>query len=103
MANGGEAARGGSLTAFDQLVDGARQDVVVDARFVPRLATQERIHRDAKVLASDVPERNIDGAEGAHDRRAAEMHRAIEVLPVVLDPQRILTDEVQRELLDHLF
>ena len=38
----------------------------------------------------------------AHDGRAAEVGRAIHVLPVVLDPQRVLADEIQAELLDHL-
>jgi hypothetical protein len=76
--------------------------VVVDARFVARLAAQQGIHGHAEVFAGDVPERNVDRAEGAHDGRPTEMRRAIQVLPVVLDTQWILTDQIHGEFGDDL-
>ena len=79
------------------------EDVVVDPRLVAGLAAEQLVDRHAEVLARDVPERDVDGAERAHDRRAAEVARAVQVLPVVLDPQRVLADQVVRELVDDRF
>ena len=52
------------------------------------------------MLAGDVPQGDVDGAEGAHDRRAAEVAGPVHVLPVVLDQQGVLADEVPAELVD---
>ena len=52
------------------------------------------------MLAGDVPEGDVDGAESAHDGRAAEVAGAVHVLPVVLDEQGVLADEVAAELVD---
>ena len=49
------------------------------------------------MLAGDIPEGDVDRAQRAHDGRAAEVGPAVEVLPVVLDPQRVLADQVALE------
>jgi hypothetical protein len=59
-------------------------------------------YRHLKLLALDVPQRDVDGAERAAEGRATEGPHAVEVLPVVLDPHGILADEVTAENLDDL-
>ena len=54
------------------------------------------------MLALDVPERDIDGADGARDDVAAEGAEAVEALGAMLDRERVLADEVRSELLDDL-
>ena len=100
MANGGKPPALCVDAALHQLLGGLAKDVVVDTQAVARLAAQQLIDRYPEVLAGDVPEGDVDGAEGAHDGRAAKVARAVEVLPVMLDPQRVLADQVGRELVD---
>ena len=87
---------------MDAALDRLAQDVVVHPRGVAGFAPEQGIHGHAKVLTGDVPQGNIDRAQRAHDRRAAEVRRAIQVLPVMFDPQRVLADQVVRELGNHL-
>ncbi len=54
----------------------------------------------AEMFARNVPQGDVYCAQRAHDRGTAEMAPAIQVLPVVLDAQRILTDQVALECLD---
>ena len=86
MAHGGKAALLGVHAALHELFGGVAVDVVVDTRLVPALAAQQLVERHAEVLAGDVPERDIDGADRPHDRRAAEVKGAVHILPVMLDP-----------------
>src|SRR5207302_4075976 len=97
MADGGEAARLRGATALHQAVDRLAQHVVVDACLVARFAAEQRVDGHAEVLAGDVPQGDVDSAQRAHDRRAAEVRGSVQVLPVVLDTQRILADQVVRE------
>jgi hypothetical protein len=60
------------------------------------------VARHAEVLARDVPERDVDRRQGAHDRRATKGVPAVEVLPVMLDPERVLADQVSLVGLDDL-
>src|SRR5918912_58473 len=66
-------------------------------RTAPRPPAEELVDGGAEVLAGDVPEGDVDGAEGAHDGGAAEVGGAVEVLPVVLDAERVLADQVAAE------
>ena len=100
MPDRGKAARLGGHTALDQLLFGLAKDVVVDPRLVADLASQQLVAGHAEVLAGDVPERDVDGAQRAHDRRAAKVRPAVQVVPVMLDAQRILPDQVALEGLD---
>ena len=100
VPDGGEAACAGVGTAGDQLFLGFAEDVIVDASFVAHFAAEKLVGGHAEVLAGDVPEGDIDGAERAHDGGAAEVAPTVEVLPVVLDAQGILTDQVALEGLD---
>ena len=67
-------------------------DVAADP--LARLAAEQRVDGLAAVLAGDVPERDVDRAERAADGRAHEMGVPVEVLPVVLDPEGVLADQV---------
>ena len=49
------------------------------------------------MLPCNIPQRNVDSRQRAHDGGAAKMGPAIEILPVVLDAKRILADEVTLE------
>src|SRR5438067_8210971 len=52
------------------------------------------------MLAGDVPQRLVDAGERRHqDGAAPKERRAVDVLPVVLDPERILADQVVADLL----
>src|SRR5579859_3712424 len=102
MTYGRKATRFGRTAPRDEAFDRLVEDVVVHACLVARLAAQQRIYRHAKMLAGDVPQRNVDGAERAHDRRAPKMSGAVHVLPVVLDAQRVLAHQVMSEFGDDL-
>jgi hypothetical protein len=69
------------------------EDELVEMHLVAA-ATAEVPDRRAVVLALDVPQRDVDRAHRTMEDVAAERTHSIEVLPVVLDPQRILPDEV---------
>ena len=77
-----------------ELLAGVAEYVVVDARLVPHLSPEELVDRNAEMLAGDVPEGDVDCADGAHDGRAAEVGGAVHVLPVVFDEKRVFTHEV---------
>ena len=102
VADGGKAARLRLDAALDQRLDRLGEDVVVDPRLVARLAAEQLVHRHAEVLAGDVPQGDVDGAQRAHDGRATKVRRAVQVLPVVLDAQWVLADQVVRPLGDDL-
>jgi hypothetical protein len=64
-------------------------------------AAQQLVDRHAEVLAGDVPERLVEARERAHQHRAAaEEGRAVDMLPVVLDAQRVFADQIVGEFLD---
>src|ERR1700716_2297964 len=54
------------------------------------------------MFSSDIPQADVDGAQCAHDGRATKVGRAAQVLPVVLDPEWVLTHEVVSPLGDDL-
>ena len=100
VPDGGEAACSGVGTAGDQLFLGFAEDVIVDAGFVAHFSAEKLVGGHAEVLAGDIPEGDVDGAERAHDGGAAEVAPAVEVLPVVLDAQGILADQIALEGFD---
>ena len=53
------------------------------------------------MFAGDIPQCNVDGADGAHDGGAAKVAGAVHVLPVVLDAEWVLTNQVASELTDN--
>ena len=86
--------------ALHQGLAGVAKDVIVDPTTVAHVPAEELVDGHLEVLAGDVPERDVDGAERTHHRRAAEVAPAVHVLPVVLDPQRVLAHQVAAHLLD---
>ena len=89
-----------SLHTPHELLPGVADDVVVDAGPVAHAASHELVRGHAEVLARDVPKGDVDGAECAHDCRAAEVAGPVHVLPVVLDQEGVLADEVAAELVN---
>ena len=68
--------------------------MAVDHHPVAAPTSQELIEGQAGHFALDVPERRIDGRDGAHRHRApAPIRSTIKVLPDVLDHRRIAADE----------
>ena len=51
---------------------------------------QELPHRNLEMLATQVPQGLVDGADGARDRHPAETQGPVERQPVVLDVDRVL-------------
>ena len=71
------------------------QQVQTDA--VPAPAAQQVPHGRPVVLALDVPEGDVDRADRARERGAPERRGAVVGLPVVLDAERVLPDQVGLE------
>ena len=74
---------------------GLGADGPVDADSVAGRAAEQVVDRHAEHLALDVPERHVDAARDRRlDRAAAIEGAAMDRLPVVHDPRRILADQV---------
>ena len=73
----------------------------MQADFVPAVAAEQLPDGHLKVLGFDVVEGNVDGADRAAKHCAAKGRHAVEVLPVVFDTHRVLSDEVFFENGDH--
>ena len=69
----------------------------VDPHLVTGLAAQQLVDGDAQSLALDVPQRNVDGRDRAHNDRTTEIDRTQEVLVEVLDAEGVFPDQVVRE------
>ena len=80
---------------------GVAGNVGVKANAVAAGAAEELIDRHAERLALDVPEGDLDGANGAGQHRAAPPARAaIHRLPQAFDAGGVLADQVARQRLD---
>ena len=100
----------GRITAFKEHVEpfpgggqafigkSADAPVAVDTDAVTHGATKKLVDGNAVVFPSDIPERLVNAGYGGHeDGAASEEGRPVHVLPVVLDAQRILADQVVSE------
>ena len=67
---------------------------------VAELATEEIPDGGAVVLALDVPQRDVDGAQRSRQDVAAERAHPVEGLLDVVDAKGVLADEVLAELVD---
>jgi hypothetical protein len=66
----------------------------VDADSLTRRAAEELVDRDAEPLALEIPERDVDAGNGAHDHLPGRPEGAAhELRPPVLDPRGILSHE----------
>jgi hypothetical protein len=74
----------------------ARKPAVgIERHAVAYLAADQLVDRHAQCLALDIPERQIDGADGADgDRAAGPGHAAMQRCPVLLDLKGILAPKV---------
>ena len=76
--------------------------VDVDADAVARRPAEQRRDRHAERLALQIPQRDVDPGDGAHDHLAVRPERAAHHLaPPVLDLARVLPDEQLGEVVEH--
>ena len=66
----------------------------IDAHLITGLSAQQLIHGHTQGLALDIPQSDIDGRDGTHDDRTAEVDRTQEILVVILDTERVFANEV---------
>ena len=92
MPDGSESRCLRRLHTRYKLLAGGAEYMVIDTRLVADLPAEKLVHRHAKVLARNVPQRNINRADARHYRRAPEVPGAVHRLPVVLNKQRVLAD-----------
>ena len=71
----------------------------MEADLIAGVAAEEIPDRCVEAFAFDVPQCNVDGADCAGQRGAAEGSHSVHVLPVMLDARRIFADEVVATLL----
>ena len=88
--------------ALHQLLKGTPGYMGVYPDFISYFAAQQLVYRHTIILSGNVIQRDIDGTQRTHDSRSAEMEAAVHILPVMLNPQRILTDQILAEGFDHL-
>ena len=102
MADGGEALFLLRQTALHQLLKAAARHVGVHPHRVPAFAAQKLVDRHPVEFARNVPQRDVDGAQRPHHSGSPEMEAAVHILPVMLDAQRVLADQILPEGIDHL-
>ena len=90
------------LVALVEVLHLPAAEVAVEAHVVAHRPAPELVARHAVHLAEDVPERDVDAADGraADDAVAVPEVLAVHHLPQVLDPRRVLADDQLREVLD---
>ena len=88
-----DEGRGAAALFFRRQVAGHRTSVHVD--LVVNFAAQQLVDRHPERFAFDVPQGDVNRADGCHDVGAAPEQRSAEhVLPVALDVQGVFADEV---------
>lgn len=88
------------LAFFEHLFDRLLVDVAVDAGFGPTCAPEQLVDGHAKRLALDVPESDVDGRDGGVDGLALEVAEPVHHVPVVLDVEGPLADQILGEAFD---
>src|SRR5262249_40394116 len=65
-------------------------------------APEQLVHRNAERLPQDVPQGDVDGGDdGPEDLAAFEIRGAVERLPEMLDPPRVLADQELPKMIEH--
>ena len=79
-------------------------DPAVGLHAVAHAAAEQLVDRYTERLALDVPQCLVDPGDGTHQDRAATIETApVERLPQIVDPRRVLSDQVVRQLMDGRF
>ena len=79
---------------IDRLLEVGPVGVAVDQHPVAAAPAEQLVERHAGHLALDVPQRGVDSGDRAHRYRPAPpVGAAVEVLPDILDPLRVLADQ----------
>ena len=90
----GEAGLFQSDGFFHEFLDRAALHVAVKPGLVTHFAAKQLVDRNVEELALDVPQRDVDRRHRAGDRAAGEMIGAQHHIPVMLDRERVLADEI---------
>lgn len=88
------------LALLEHLLDRFLIDVAVDAGFGATGAAEQLVDGHAERLALDVPEGDVDGGDGGVDGLALEVAEPVHHVPVVLDIEGPLADQILGEALD---
>ena len=100
-AEGGEAELLPAEAVLDELLGGGTREMPVDPDALTRRAAEEVVDRCSEPLPLEIPERDVDPGDGAHDHLAGRPERAPHHLaPPVLDPAGILADEQLLEVVE---
>ena len=90
--------RAPSFVLFGRIADAP---VGVDADAIAHRAAEQSVDGNTMMFAGNVPQCLVDARQCRHEHVAtAEKGGAVDVLPVVLDAQRIFADEVLADLVD---
>ncbi len=101
VAERGEALLAPAQCVLHQRLRAFPRHVAVDAHPLARRATEEVVDRDAEPLALEIPERDVDPGDRAHDHLPRRPERAADHLaPPVLDLARVLADEQLGEVVE---
>ena len=84
-----------------QRFGGVSRQVAVDAHLLARRAAEEVVDRDAEPLPLQIPERDVDPGDRAHDHLPGRPERAAHhFAPPVLDLPRVLPDQQLAEVVE---
>ena len=84
------------------LLDAFRPAVGVDAQALLHLAAEELVDRHAELLADEIVERDVDGADGGehHPAHAVVVEEPVHPLPQLLDVPGALADDDRAQVAD---
>ena len=92
-----------SLMLMPGLMPGMMPGRVVALAVIAHHAAQQRVHRQAERLAADIPQRQVERAEGVFFLAPGRIEEgARHVLPEALDVLRVLADQAAGALFEHL-
>ena len=88
---------------FKSVIDVFAVGVGVDHKAFAALAAEKVVDRGIERFAFDVPERNVDGADGGHgDGTTTPIRAAIEVLPDVFGLERVAADQARDDVIGEI-
>ena len=85
------------LALHQDLLDGVLVDMPVDARLLAHRPAEQFVDRHLQRAALDVPQRDVDGGNRRVDRQPLKVAEAVHDVPVMLDLERALADEILGE------
>ena len=75
----------------------------MQADFIAAVSAEQLPNRHAEMFALDIPQRDVHCTDSTAQRSATERPHAVEILPVVFNPQRVLAEEIFLKGIDDFF